>query len=94
MKSIQLAPGHLLIVKQILDHFKVSASVFGSRAKNQAKEFSDLDICLMESYDKTTIRKVQDAFEDSQLPMKVDVVVWSELTDDFKKKIAVDLVSL
>lgn len=92
MKTIQLEPRHLVIVKDILKTFEVIAYVFGSRAKNTAKPLSDLDLCVKDNYDKSTIRKLQDAFEDSDLPFKVDVVVWSELSDGFKKQIEADLV--
>ncbi len=94
MKSIQLVDKHFEIVRQILSKLKVSVFVFGSRAKNTAKPLSDLDLCLKDNYDKSTVRKLQDAFEESDLPFKVDVVVWSELSDDFKKHIEKDLVEL
>lgn len=92
MKMIQLEPKHLEIVKKILNDFKVLAYVFGSRVKNTAKNLSDLDLCLRDNYDKTIVRKLQDAFEESDLPFKVDIVVWSELSDGFKKHIEADLV--
>jgi predicted nucleotidyltransferase len=94
MKTIQLEDKHLEIVRQILTELKVSVFVFGSRAKKTAKPLSDLDLCLKDNYDKSTIRKLQDAFEESDLPFKVDVVVWSELSDDFQKHIEKDLVEL
>jgi predicted nucleotidyltransferase len=92
MKSIQLEPKHLTIVKEILNKSEISVYVFGSRAKNCAKPLSDLDLCLKDNYDKSTIRKLQDAFEESDLPFKVDIVVWSELSDGFKNHIESDLV--
>ena len=92
MNTVQLEPRHLSIVKEILNNFKITVYVFGSRTKNTAKPFSDLDLCLKDNYDKSTIRKLQDAFEESDLPFKVDVVVWSELSENFKKHIAADLI--
>jgi len=53
---------------------------------------SDLDLCLKDNYDKSTVRKLQDAFTESDLPFKVDIVVWAELSDGFKKQIEADLV--
>ncbi len=94
MKSIQLEPHHLEIVTRILKELNVTTYVFGSRVKNTAKPLSDLDLCLKENYGKTVVRKLQDAFEESDLPFKVDVVVWSELSDGFKKHIESDLVKL
>ncbi len=92
MKIIQLEPKHLTIVKEILKKYEVNVFVFGSRAKNSAKTLSDLDLCLKDNYDKSTIRKLQDAFEDSDLPFKVDVVVWSDISASFQKHIEKDLI--
>ncbi|MFZ3228764.1 MAG: nucleotidyltransferase domain-containing protein [Pseudobdellovibrio sp.] len=94
MKLIQLEPKHFEIVKDILKNFNIEPYVFGSRAKNAAKKLSDLDLCLMNACDKTTLRKLHDAFEESNLPFKVDIVVWPELTDSFKKQIESDLIKL
>jgi predicted nucleotidyltransferase len=92
MKLIQLEPKHLTIVKEIIKKYEVNVYVFGSRVKNSAKPLSDLDLCLKNNYDKSTVRKLQDAFEESDLPFKVDIVVWSELSDGFKNHIESDLV--
>jgi predicted nucleotidyltransferase len=90
--KLQIEDKHLQIIKSILNDHQVDAYVFGSRAKMQAKKFSDLDLCLMDQYDKTTIRKVQDSFEESDLPFKVDIVCWGEIDDNFKAKIKTDLI--
>lgn len=92
MKIIQLETRHSDIVKDILKQSNVTAYVFGSRAKNTAKILSDLDLCLKDNYDKSTIRKLQDAFEESDLPFKVDVVVWIDISESFQKQIENDLV--
>lgn len=93
MKSIQLESKQYKIIKNILSDLDVNVFVFGSRIKGSARKLSDLDLCLMNPYSKQTVRKLQDAFEESDLPFKVDVVVWSKLTDSFKKQIEKDLVS-
>jgi predicted nucleotidyltransferase len=92
MKNIQLEPRHLVIIGDILKKFAIKPFVFGSRAKHTAKPLSDLDLCIKENFDKSTIRKLQDAFEESDLPFKVDVVIWSELSDGFRNHIENDLV--
>lgn len=93
MKTIQLEPKHLKIIKEIIKIHEVEVYVFGSRAKNTARPLSDLDLCLKKDYDKSTVRKLQDAFEESNLPFKVDVVVWSEISESFQKHIEKDLIS-
>jgi predicted nucleotidyltransferase len=92
MTSIQIEQRHFEIIQKILNQFAITAFVFGSRAKNTAKPLSDLDLCLKQTYDKTTLRKLHDAFEESDLPFKVDVVIWTELSEGFKKHIENDLV--
>lgn len=92
MKIIQLEPKHSVIVNDILNKCEITAYVFGSRAKNKAKALSDLDLCLKDNYNKSTVRKLQDAFEESDLPFKVDVVVWSEISQSFQKHIENDLI--
>jgi uncharacterized protein len=91
VSKIQLEAKHFEIVRKILSGLNVTAQVFGSRAKHTAKPLSDLDLCLKDSYDKSRVRKLQDAFEESDLPFKVDVVVWSELSEEFKNHIEPDL---
>lgn len=59
---------------------------FGSRTCAHHKPFSDLDIAVMGN-NPLPIEKLADlhsAFSESDLTFKVDVVVWSELTDHFK----------
>lgn len=94
MKNIQLEDRHLAIVKEILNKFQINVYVFGSRVKNTAKPLSDLDLCLKDSYEKSTIRMLQEAFEESDLPFKVDIVVWSEISESFQKHIEKDLILL
>lgn len=94
MSNIQIEPRHLLIVEELLKKHKVSAFVFGSRVKNKAKTFSDLDLCIKTDYSKTVIRQLQDDFEESDLPFKVDIIVWSEISPEFKNHIENDLVPM
>ena len=52
--------------------------VFGSRAGNRAKRFSDLDLAIV-SPTALTVRRLAllaSAFEESDLPMRVDLVDW------------------
>lgn len=92
MKAIQLEPKHFIIVNKILKELNVLVYEFGSWAKNCAKPISDLDLCLKDNLDKSTVGKLQDAFEESDLPFKVDIIVWSDISDSFKKHIEKDLI--
>jgi len=91
MNKIQLEEKHLKIVKDILLKNNISAYVFGSRAKGTAKALSDLDLCIKDDSAKSEIRRLQDAFEESNLPFKVDIILWSEISENFQKHIQDDL---
>jgi predicted nucleotidyltransferase len=60
---------------------------FGSRTTSVHKPFSDLDLVVMGDHalpaDKAA--DLRQSFTDSDLTFKVDVVVWSELQDAFKR---------
>lgn len=92
--KIQLEDRHLKIVKEILSELAVQVSVFGSRAKGTAKRFSDLDLVVMGEIDRTTLRKLTEQFEESDLPFKVDIVVWDKIDSNFQDHIRNDLISI
>ncbi len=94
MKQVQLKEHHLQIVQGILKKWNIRAHVFGSRSKGTAKDLSDLDLCLKDPCDKSTLRKLADDFEESNLPFKVDIVVWDQLDSHFQQHIQKDLMLL
>ncbi len=62
--------------------------VFGSRVHQRGlKPFSDLDLALItkQPLDASLYAKLKEAFEESELPIRVDIVDWSLLTDSFKE---------
>ena len=63
------------------------AWVFGSRAKHQAKYNSDFDLAIecSQALDKRTLMKLEEGFEESRLPYRVDVVDMCKVNADFKK---------
>lgn len=71
------------ILKQIIPNCEVWA--FGSRVHQRGlKPFSDLDLVVITPLDNTLLGSLQDAFSDSDLPIRVDVVDWSSLSNSFK----------
>jgi predicted nucleotidyltransferase len=61
--------------------------VFGSRVHQRGlKPFSDLDLALItdEPLDNSRYGMMKEAFIESDLPFRVDVVDWSLLNDSFK----------
>jgi predicted nucleotidyltransferase len=90
-----LTPAELALVKNIIgDGFE--AWVFGSRATGKHRAFSDLDICLKapDRIADEAIASLRFAFQESNLPYLVDIVDWSSIADDFKRKIERDAISI
>ncbi len=95
---IDLRPADLDIVRQILGRHVPDRQVvvFGSRAKWTAKTHSDLDLCVMGDEplplkDKTAL---EEAFSESDLPIKVDVMDWASAKPSFQKIIQQDAVPI
>ena len=86
--ELQLSPEHLRMVREVLAHWLPDAQVLalGSRFSGTARKFSDLDLAIASStpLDWRLLGKVRDAFEDSDLPICVDVVDWSQADAGFK----------
>lgn len=90
--QIDIRPDHWGIVHDILQKHVPQLEVwaFGSRAKWQAKEFSDLDLAIIgDTPLSLDVRaSLNEAFSESDLPWKVDVVDWATTNDSFRKIIA------
>ena len=75
---------------------RVRAWVFGSRATGRARRYSDLDLAIDAgrplTLDETA--RLAEAFSDSDLPYRVDVVDWHAIDDRFRGVIAGERVAL
>ena len=95
---IDLAPHHLETVKRILAEHLPDSEVraFGSRATWTAWEYSDLDLAVVspEPLDWDRRARLREAFEESDLPIRVDIVDWESLSDGFRQTIVGDCVVL
>jgi predicted nucleotidyltransferase len=90
---IDLAPDHRQIVSAILrTHLPqgTKAWVFGSRAMGRARLYSDLDLAIDAGRRLTLDERASltEAFSDSDLPYRVDVVDWEDLDDRWRVAIA------
>lgn len=83
---IDLKPDHVPIVSRILaEHvpdFEVRA--FGSSVTGTATEYSDLDSAVVGDgpLEVRVISRLNGAFEESSLPMQVDVLDWHSIPDN------------
>ena len=88
---IDLNSKHLETIQRILaEHVpKCEVRAFGSRVKWAAKDYSDLDLAIVgsEPLSRRQLRQLKEAFEESNLPIRIDVVDWQSLSDGFKKVI-------
>ncbi len=85
---IDVAPRHLRTVRHILARIVpgCEARVFGSRVSGTAKDSSDLDLAVVceERLDFDTLRLLREAFEESDLPFRVDALDWHAVSDSFR----------
>ena len=91
---IDITPQHLETIQRILaEHVpKCEVRAFGSRVKWTAKDYSDLDLAVVgsETLSRRQLRRLKEAFEESDVPIRVDVVDWQSLSDWFKEVIAAE----
>ena len=94
--NIDLDPRDMAEVIRILQQQVPELEVwaFGSRVKNTAKPYSELDLALITTQPLSLERAgaLKEAFDESNLPMRVDVVDWAATSDSFRRIIAQDKV--
>jgi len=87
--TLDLKKDELGKVQQILKQYIPGEEVraFGSRVNGTAKKNSDLDLIVMSKIPLTLQQSAMlaEAFEESDLPFKVDVLDWSVASDRFRK---------
>jgi len=91
--SLDLASEHRRIVLGIIaEHLLPTTQiwVFGSRATGRARRYSDLDLALDTgrrlTIDETAI--LREAFDECDLPYRVDIVDWHAIDERFRRAIA------
>lgn len=92
MPPLDMRPGQWCIVRDILHRHVPQYDVwaFGSRAKGQAKEYSDLDLAIItdQPLSLDAGAALAEDFSESDLPWKVDVVDWAATSETFRSLIA------
>ena len=88
---IDVSARHLETVKHILATYLPECEVraFGSRAAWTARGYSDLDLALVgeRRLEPDVLRLLREAFEESDLPFRVDVLDWHATSESFRKVI-------
>lgn len=96
--KIDLPARDLETVKKILNRHipQYEVRVFGSRVNNTAKKFSDLDLAIM-TQEPLPLNILADLAEDlsaSNLPITVDLVDWSRISDEFRQIILKNWITI
>lgn len=71
--------------------------VFGSRATGRARRYSDLDLAIDAAGRRLTSDEaaaLREAFEESDLPYRVDIVDWHAIDERFRRIIAAQRLPL
>jgi len=86
-----IKPEHLAIIKEILLEFLpgVEVRAFGSRVNGGFKDWSDVDLVIVGSapLDPKTLTRLKGAFEESDLPYRVDLLDWHNISPEFRELI-------
>lgn len=76
---------------QVMDHLQrhipqYRVIAFGSRVTGRARPYSDLDLCVMTEAPLPwkILANLKDELTESPLPIKVDILDWSEVSEDFR----------
>ena len=80
-------------VSSMLHNYKLY--IFGSRVKNRAKKYSDIDLAI-DSQELTpqTKSKLEATFDNYTLPYEIDIIDLNSIDDKFKNLIKDELVLL
>ena len=90
-EMINVTESQMQIILRILDRYVPDSQVwaFGSRVKGNFKSYSDLDLVVI-SEDKMSITEfgeLIEAFQESDLPFRVDVLDWHAISLEFRQVI-------
>ena len=91
-KNIDVSPDQRKIISDLLKRYIPNTEVwaYGSRVKWTAKPHSDLDMVAFTTKEQeTSVFDLREAFEESDLPFRVDFFVWDEVPEKFHKNIRV-----
>lgn len=88
---IDVSPFHLEIIKDILRKYvpRYEVRAFGSRVTWTAKDYSDLDLVILwkEKIPKKIFYNLKEAFQESNLTFRVDVIDWQRISPEFRANI-------
>ena len=93
--SVDITAGQRKTILALLERYLpgTEAWVYGSRAKWTSRPQSDLDLVVFAKPEQNgQVATLREGFEESDLPFRVDLFVWDEMSEQFKKDIERDYV--
>jgi len=94
---LDISPEQQTLLLRLLQQFLPNVGVwaFGSRIKGSARPTSDLDLVVFAKHtQRSQVFALQEALEESNLPFKVDLLIWDEIPDNFKSTIQNQFIEL
>ena len=86
---LDLKPEYLELVKTIVGRYFPNCEVraYGSRVSGNARKYSDLDISIVgpDELDRRQLMDLRNAFDESDLPIRVDIHDWQKTSESFQK---------
>ena len=95
--AIDLTAGQHRTVLALLSRYLPNTTVwaYGSRVKWTSHPASDLDLVAFAKPDQAAgVAELREAFDDSDLPFRVDLFVWDDVPSGFRKRIEAEHVVL
>ncbi|MBU1087127.1 MAG: nucleotidyltransferase domain-containing protein [Candidatus Omnitrophica bacterium] len=86
---IDVSAQDLKIIKQILKKYVSDYEIraFGSRVTGKAKSYSDLDLVIVgkQKIERKLMVLLKEAFENSKLNFRVDIIDWQIISNSFRE---------
>ncbi|MEY4668928.1 MAG: hypothetical protein RL518_1627 [Pseudomonadota bacterium] len=82
-----------LIIRPLKDK-GATLFIFGSRARGDFTPFSDLDILVEGDISSSLLSSVAEGIEESNLPIRVDIVLAQDLADSYRPNVERDKVKV
>ncbi|GFO66124.1 nucleotidyltransferase domain-containing protein [Geomonas paludis] len=90
MDTIDITPEQQKSILSLLSSFIPGTAVwaYGSRVKGTSRPASDLDLVVFARREQREhVSALKEAFEESDLPFRVDVMIWDEVPENFRNNI-------
>ena len=93
LQQLDMQPQHLALLRELLQQHLPHAEVwaYGSRVNGNGHEASDLDLVVRQPLDlkqeTPQLGEMREAFIESNLPIRVEVVDWARVPASFHREI-------